>query len=331
MRDEVEESGLESDDDGRRAVLDLRARAEAAARAGDEGAAVTGYAEAVAVARRTRDARLIAHTVRHEGDLLRRAGRLGEARPRYEEALALYRADPDTPVLELANAVRLMGLLLEALGDPAAATLWAEARDLYGTVGIAAGVEEAEAAQRRLAPDATAPDAITIREAVARDLASLVTLLADDPLGAQREVPGPEALARYGAAFEAIRERPDHTLLVADRGGTPVAVLQLSFLPHLTYTGGWRAQIEGVRVAAELRSAGLGRRLLEAAIERARLRGCHLVQLTTDARRPAARAFYERLGFQATHHGMKLHLAHRAGGEAAEAAADVGTPTGGAP
>ena len=86
----------------------------------------------------------------------------------------------------------------------------------------------------------------------------------------------------------------------------PVAVLQLSFLPHLTYTGGWRAQIEGVRVAAELRSAGLGRRLLEAAVERARDRGCHLVQLTTDARRPAARAFYERLGFEASHIGYKL-------------------------
>ncbi|MBT8405521.1 MAG: GNAT family N-acetyltransferase [Gemmatimonadetes bacterium] len=159
-------------------------------------------------------------------------------------------------------------------------------------------------------------DALTIREAVERDVPDLVTLLADDPLGSQREAPGPEQMSAYQSAFQAIVERADHTLLVADRGGRPVAVLQLSFLPHLTYTGGWRAQIEGVRVCAELRATGLGRRLLEEAIDRARDRGCHLVQLTTDARRPAARAFYERLGFQATHHGMKMHLVGSAPGDA---------------
>jgi hypothetical protein len=32
------------------------------------------------------------------------------------------------------------------------------------------------------------------------------------------------------------------------------------------------------------------------------------VQLTTDRRRPQARAFYERLGFADSHHGMKLDL-----------------------
>ena len=68
-----------------------------------------------------------------------------------------------------------------------------------------------------------------------------------------------------------------------------VGVLQLTFMPSITYQGGWRAQIEGVRVDARERSHGLGRALFEWAIARARERGCHLVQLTTDKTLPDAR------------------------------------------
>jgi GNAT superfamily N-acetyltransferase len=44
------------------------------------------------------------------------------------------------------------------------------------------------------------------------------------------------------------------------------------------------------------------------AIEIARAEGCGLVQLTTDQRRADAHRFYERLGFVASHLGMKLAL-----------------------
>jgi GNAT superfamily N-acetyltransferase len=94
--------------------------------------------------------------------------------------------------------------------------------------------------------------------------------------------------------------------VVACRTTAVVGVLQLTFMPSLTYQGGWRAQ--GVRVDARERSRGLGRALFEWAIARARERGCHLVQLTTDKARPDARRFYEGLGFVASHEGMKLHL-----------------------
>jgi ribosomal protein S18 acetylase RimI-like enzyme len=70
----------------------------------------------------------------------------------------------------------------------------------------------------------------------------------------------------------------------------------------------WRGQIEGVRVAAAARGSGIGRTMLEWAVARCRERGCGLVQLTSDKRRGAAHAFYEALGFQATHEGYKLPL-----------------------
>ena len=70
----------------------------------------------------------------------------------------------------------------------------------------------------------------------------------------------------------------------------------------------WRGQIEGVRIDENARGRGLGRILFEWAIERCGERGCGLVQLTTDKTRPEAHRFYESLGFEATHEGMKLGL-----------------------
>jgi len=134
-------------------------------------------------------------------------------------------------------------------------------------------------------------------------------LLADDPLGARREDLTDPLPATYWSAFERISQDPNHVLLVAEaENGSLVGVLQLSFLPYLTYRGGWRAQIEGVRVARSQRGTGLGQLLIEAAVARARAHGCHLVQLTTDKERPDAIRFYERIGFRSSHEGMKLHL-----------------------
>ena len=90
--------------------------------------------------------------------------------------------------------------------------------------------------------------------------------------------------------------------------GQIVGVLQLTFIPYLTYQGGWRGLIEGIRVAAGFRGQGIGRELFQWAIDRARQWGCHLVQLTTDKARPDALRFYESLGFRASHEGLKLHL-----------------------
>lgn len=149
---------------------------------------------------------------------------------------------------------------------------------------------------------------LRVRSARAEDLPALVRLLADDPLGATRERPTEAPSERYRRAFAAIDADPAHELRVVEVEGVVAGCLQLSFLPHLTYEGGWRAQVEGVRVDPTLRGRGLGRVLFEDVIARARARGCHLVQLTTDARRPEALAFYEALGFVRSHHGLKLHL-----------------------
>lgn len=146
----------------------------------------------------------------------------------------------------------------------------------------------------------------TIRRATRADVPAIVALLADDPLGAAREDLGDHTA--YLAAFDAIDADPAHALVVLDEGGVVVGTLQLTLLPGLSRRGATRAQVEAVRVAASHRGMRLGERLLGWAVEESRRRGAVLVQLTTDASRADAHRFYERLGFVASHVGMKLPL-----------------------
>jgi GNAT superfamily N-acetyltransferase len=84
--------------------------------------------------------------------------------------------------------------------------------------------------------------------------------------------------------------------------------MQLCFLPGLSRRGATRAQIEAVRVDEAYRGRGLGAAFITWAVSEARRLHCALVQLTTDKSRTAAHRFYERLGFAASHEGMKLSL-----------------------
>ncbi len=150
---------------------------------------------------------------------------------------------------------------------------------------------------------------VVLREAVADDVPSIVELLAADQLGAVRDgISGQEDRRLYLRAFSALDADPAHLLLVATDGAWIIATMQLSFLPGLARRGALRAQIEAVRVREEHRSRGLGAAMFEWAISEARRRGCALVQLSTDKSRDRAHRFYERLGFTASHEGLKLKL-----------------------
>ncbi len=147
---------------------------------------------------------------------------------------------------------------------------------------------------------------VVVREAALEDVPTIVAMLVDDPLGQSRE--DPADLAPYDAAFVRIAGDPGEVLVVAELDGQVVGTLQLSVLPSLSRRGALRGQLEGVRVAADMRGAGVGEQLVRWALERARAEGCELVQLTSDSSRTGARRFYERLGFTASHVGMKLAL-----------------------
>ncbi|MFF3938676.1 GNAT family N-acetyltransferase [Streptomyces phaeofaciens] len=147
---------------------------------------------------------------------------------------------------------------------------------------------------------------LEIRAAAAADIPAIVGMLADDPLGAQRE--SPDDLSPYIAALERLSADPNQRLVVAVREGRVVGTLQLTIVPGLSRRGATRSIIEGVRVHADERGSGLGTRFIEWAVEESRRENCQLVQLTSDNTRTDAHRFYERLGFEASHVGFKLQL-----------------------
>jgi GNAT superfamily N-acetyltransferase len=149
------------------------------------------------------------------------------------------------------------------------------------------------------------PSDPALRLATEADIPAILALLADDPLGRTREG---GADAAVEAAFVEIERDPSNAIYVIDIAGEVVGCAQLTIIPGLSRRGMKRAQIEAVRVSSKRRGEGIGRWFLERLIAVAREKGCGLVQLTSDKRRPEAHRFYGSLGFVASHEGFKLPL-----------------------
>lgn len=148
-----------------------------------------------------------------------------------------------------------------------------------------------------------------IRKALKSDVPTIVDMLANDKLGQLREDYRDPLPNIYFDAFERIDRDPNQELVVIENDQKQIlGTLQLSFIQYLTYQGGIRAQIEAVRVNSEHRGKGIGKKLFQWAIARSKERKAHVVQLTTDKKRPDALKFYQSLGFVDSHEGMKLHL-----------------------
>lgn len=141
------------------------------------------------------------------------------------------------------------------------------------------------------------------------DLPAIVAILAEDRIGNSRENSGAEWFAKYSTAFDKIDCNKDQVILVAaDENDEVTGTMQLTFIQYLTFIGGLRAQAEAVFVRSDKRGQGIGTQLMNEAVRIAKDRGAHMLQLTTDKRRSEAVRFYEKLGFVASHEGMKMHF-----------------------
>lgn len=145
-----------------------------------------------------------------------------------------------------------------------------------------------------------------LRTATRADLPAVLALLADE-----ERVVDPASVVvddAYERAFAAIESDPRNEMLVLVDGDTVLGCAQATYIPGLGRGGAERVLIEAVRVRADRRGGGLGRELMKQAVDRARLRGCGLVQLTSGKRRADAHRFYESLGFARSHEGFRLAL-----------------------
>ncbi len=147
------------------------------------------------------------------------------------------------------------------------------------------------------------------RKATEKDLSQIIAMIADDELGKTREnyqIPLPK---EYIDAFNNINSDDNQELIVVENEYSEIiGTLQLTFIQYLTYQGGIRAQIEAVRIRKDQRGIGLGKKMFVWAIQRAKEKKAHVLQLTTDKKRLKAIKFYEDLGFKSSHEGMKMHF-----------------------
>lgn len=149
---------------------------------------------------------------------------------------------------------------------------------------------------------------LTVRKATLEDLPLIVQLLADDDLGQTRELYQEKIEPSYVKAFLKIDADPNQYLMVVLSNTLLIGTCHLTLLPSLTYQGSMRMQIEAVRIAREYRGQKIGEWMMQQAFEYAKKHDVKIVQLTTHKHRPKAKHFYERLGFQPTHEGMKYFL-----------------------
>jgi ribosomal protein S18 acetylase RimI-like enzyme len=87
--------------------------------------------------------------------------------------------------------------------------------------------------------------------------------------------------------------------LVADVGGEVVAVTALSVM-HTLHRPAPVGRMSSLVVSEAVRGRGIGKALVAAAEKRLAERGCGLVEVTSNMRRPEAHGFYEGLGYERT-------------------------------
>jgi ribosomal protein S18 acetylase RimI-like enzyme len=146
------------------------------------------------------------------------------------------------------------------------------------------------------------------RKATIDDLPTIIALLLDDVLGQKREANAEKLDQRYIDAFSRIDIDPNQYLMVVTSIDEIVGTCHLTLMPSLTFVGSTRLQIGAVRVSANYRGQKIGDWMMREVFKFATLKGASIIQLTTNKQRPRAVQFYERLGFEATHEGMKYYV-----------------------
>lgn len=149
---------------------------------------------------------------------------------------------------------------------------------------------------------------LSLRLAEEKDLFHIVHLYIQDEFGATREHLSSPLLASYQTIFESIKADKNQALIVVNHSEEIIGTCHLTFMPSLSFKGSWRLNVENIHIDKIFQNQGVGTWLLQKAISMGREKKCKVVQLTTNKKRSQAKAFYEKLGFIASHEGMKLYL-----------------------
>ena len=112
----------------------------------------------------------------------------------------------------------------------------------------------------------------------------------------------------YRNVFSKMSNTPGYRLLVAEEDGSIVGTLVVAVLPGMAHGTSPFAVVEYVVVDENHRKKGIGKLLMDYAMDYARDAGCYKIMLTSDNRRTEAHEFYHSLGFEASAHGFRFYF-----------------------
>jgi len=143
---------------------------------------------------------------------------------------------------------------------------------------------------------------LVMRAATAADLPKVLDLYAQPEFDAGKVLP----LETARQLLERFADYPDYALYVAERGGKIVGTFALLVMHNLGHLGALSAIVEDVAVAPTFQGEGIGKAMMQFALELCREKGCYKLMLSSNAKREHAHAFYESLGFE--RHGFSFRV-----------------------
>ncbi|HEV3317354.1 MAG TPA: GNAT family N-acetyltransferase [Candidatus Angelobacter sp.] len=143
---------------------------------------------------------------------------------------------------------------------------------------------------------------ITIREAEKSDLAGILSVYAQPELDAGELLTLDQAEKIY-ATFQ---QYPSYRLYVAVAGPKIVGTFALLIMDNLAHLGKKSAVVEDVGVLPEFQGRGVGKIMMEFAMQEAKKSRCYKLVLSSNAKRERAHQFYDSLGFD--RHGYSFRV-----------------------
>jgi GNAT superfamily N-acetyltransferase len=108
------------------------------------------------------------------------------------------------------------------------------------------------------------------------------------------------------AVFNRISTYPNYKIYVALAGSETVGTFSLAIMDNLAHLGMPSGLIEDVAVKSEWQGKGIGKNMMQFALERCREYGCYKAALSSNKKRVEAHRFYEALGFE--RHGYSFTI-----------------------
>ncbi len=152
------------------------------------------------------------------------------------------------------------------------------------------------------------PTAMIIRAAIRSDLGAILRLLRElgDTTHAQSaHVRMSSAAVR---AWTRMENDPDRTILVAEQRGQIIGTLDLLVVANLTHDAQPWAVVDNLVVDPLTRGRGIGRALMEDALDRATRAGCYKVELLSHENGQDVHRFHTALGFDSSAEGFRRYL-----------------------